>query len=356
LLQLSQATCVKIKPRCFLAGFLFSFFILLLNGCTTSSSTANFSTGNLLCDLPGIPDRVVLTEVPFFPQQDYQCGPASLAMVLAYRKVTVTPDDLVKQIYLPERKGTLTPEIVAAVRQYEFVPYVLPGGMHDLLIEVAAGNPVLVMQNLGLSWYPVWHYSVVIGYDMKGQYLIMRSGVDAERITTFRNFENTWARADHWALVVAARDQLPATASVLPWLQDADDLSATGHDVGAHHAYVMASEKWPENDMVWFALGNSFYQQQKPAEAEQAYRRALDIKNINPEVLNNLAYALSGQGCRRQAIRAANCAAIQAPENISIQETMQELSSKHFSQPQSSLHCSAVNYCAAVGKIKLSKQ
>jgi len=186
-------------------------------------------------------------------------------------------------------------------------------------------------------------------------WLSLRSGLDAERITTFRNFENTWKRADHWALVVAAQDQLPATVSVLTWLLGADDLSATGHDIGAHRAYVLASVKWPDNDVVWFALGNSFYQQQKLAEAEQAYRRALDIKNNNPEVLNNLAYALSGQNCRRQAMMAANCAAIQAPQNISIQETLREFRGGRSSSLQSS-HCSAVNYCAVAGNNKLSKQ
>ena len=30
----------------------------------------------------GVATRVDLTEVPFFPQQDYQCGPAALATVL----------------------------------------------------------------------------------------------------------------------------------------------------------------------------------------------------------------------------------------------------------------------------------
>jgi hypothetical protein len=33
------------------------------------------------------------------------------------------------------------------------------------LREVAAGNPVLVLQNLSFAWAPVWHYAVVMGYD-----------------------------------------------------------------------------------------------------------------------------------------------------------------------------------------------
>ena len=42
----------------------------------------------------------------------------------------------------------------------------LKGGIHSVLPEIAAGNPVLVLQNAGWSWLPVWHYAVVIGYDL----------------------------------------------------------------------------------------------------------------------------------------------------------------------------------------------
>ena len=47
----------------------------------------------------------------------------------------------------------------------------------DLLQEVAAGHPVIVLQNLGLEWIPVWHYSVVIGYDLSRGQLVLRSGL-----------------------------------------------------------------------------------------------------------------------------------------------------------------------------------
>ena len=42
----------------------------------------------------GVPERVEWTGVPFFPQVDYQCGPAALATVLGYSGVKVTPEQL----------------------------------------------------------------------------------------------------------------------------------------------------------------------------------------------------------------------------------------------------------------------
>ena len=339
----------KTLPRFFKAGFLFLIISLLLNACATSPSASRLSITAMLRDLPVLPDHALLTDVPFFSQKEYQCGPAALAMMMTYRQVVVSPDDLVQQIYLPERHGTLTPEIVAAVRKYEFVPYVFTTGLHDLLIEVAAGNPVLVMQNLGLSWYPVWHYAVVIGYDLNQQTLVLRSGLEPERITTLRNFENTWKRANHWAMVIPARDQLPATVNVLTWLQDAEDLAATGHYDAAHNSYEIASQKWPRDDLVWFALGNSFYQKQNMSDAELSYRQALEIKRNNPDVLNNLAYALSAQGCRNEALQAATCALQLSPGNSNVEQTIMDID-KTLSLMQSPAHCANIRDALSVSQ------
>ena len=40
------------------------------------------------------PETILLEEVPFFPQKRYQCGPSSLAMVLSWSGLNLTPEDL----------------------------------------------------------------------------------------------------------------------------------------------------------------------------------------------------------------------------------------------------------------------
>ena len=44
-----------------------------------------------------------LADVPFFAKEDYQCGPAALATVLAHNGVDVTPDRLASRLFVPER-------------------------------------------------------------------------------------------------------------------------------------------------------------------------------------------------------------------------------------------------------------
>ena len=58
-----------------LAGFIF----LLLAGCASLGP----QTRDLARNLPvGFPPRMELAAVPFYPQEDYYCGPSALAMAL----------------------------------------------------------------------------------------------------------------------------------------------------------------------------------------------------------------------------------------------------------------------------------
>ena len=45
------------------------------------------------------PEEIFLEEVPFFKQGTYQCGPSSLAMVLAWSGLELAPDDLTDDVY-----------------------------------------------------------------------------------------------------------------------------------------------------------------------------------------------------------------------------------------------------------------
>src|SRR5690606_4837809 len=45
-------------------------------------------------------DTVELTAVPFFPQTEYQCGPAALATVLAHEGLAVTAEQLAPAVYV----------------------------------------------------------------------------------------------------------------------------------------------------------------------------------------------------------------------------------------------------------------
>lgn len=260
--------------------------------------------------------RQVLANVPFHPQARYQCGPASLAMMVNTQGIEVTPEQLVDRVYLPEREGALQVEMVAAARQFGLLVYPLAPELETLLREIDAGHPVLVLQNLRFGWWPQWHFAVVIGYDPRTETLILHSGTEAYYEQPLEAFMATWGRSERWARVMLPPDTLPATAEPLNFLLAANDLEATGQLDAAQTAYGTAWTTWPEQPAALLGLGNIAYKREQWAEASTRYLRMTRHFPGIGAGWNNLSEALSRQGCPTAAKVAAQCAQAQQPERF----------------------------------------
>ncbi|WP_298447897.1 PA2778 family cysteine peptidase [uncultured Marinobacter sp.] len=250
---------------------------------------------------PDTYETATLTNVPFYPQELYQCGPASLAMMLNAQNVQATPDELVSKVYLPERKGALQVEMVAAARQYGMLVYPLKPELDVVLKEVEAGHPVLVLQNLRFGWWPQWHFAVVIGYDSKKEVLILHSGTEENYRLPASAFMATWDRSERWARVILPPNQMPASAEPLEFLMAAHDLETTQQTKAAKVAYSAAAQTWPDQPAALLGLGNLAYQQGNWSEAEKHYRAMTEQFPDISAGWNNLAEALSKQGRDRES-------------------------------------------------------
>ncbi|WP_280325789.1 PA2778 family cysteine peptidase [Pseudomonas sp. BN102] len=262
-----------------------------------------------------LPQRVELTQTPFYPQEIYQCGPAALATVLVQRGVRTSPEVLAPKVYLPTRQGSLKLELVAAARQHGMLVYPLEPNLDALLAQVAAGNPVLVMQNLGLDWLPRWHFAVVVGFDRDRDELVLRSGTEKRWVTDLRSFDRTWERAERWAVVTLPAEQLPAEARLEPWIKAASDLEETSQRPVAERAYRTAAEHWPQEALPFFALANARYADGDRDGAEQALRESLKRKPDYALGWFNLSEVLNEKGCASQASQARACARQLAPND-----------------------------------------
>ena len=270
----------------------------------------------------GLPGHAELTDVAFLPQDEYQCGPSALATTLNYAGVKITPDDLVPQVYLPARHGSLQVEMLAAPRKHGIVSYKLAGRFEDVLREVAAGNPVIVLQDFGIWPVSIWHYSVVAGYDQSSGKVIVRSGTDPRPPMPFAVLEYIWKESDYWAMVTPPPGRIPATATEAEYGDAVAAMARVGDARSAKIAYAAFMRRWPENLRGFIGLANSHYALGELNDAESVLRQVSERYPDSVPVLNNLAQTLSDQGRNEEALAVIDRAlAIPGPFNSAAGET-----------------------------------
>jgi tetratricopeptide (TPR) repeat protein len=278
------------RPRRRVARRLTAAGILLLGlaGCATPQLQALLDGGS-----PGLPQRSELDAVPFYPQEEYQCGPAALAMVLEAGGKPVDPEALRQQVYLPDRQGSLQVEMLAAARRNGLVAVELNPKLADLLAEIAAGNPVVVLQNLALDWAPAWHYAVAMGYDLGERQILLRSGKERRLEMPLSTFERTWQRGGYWAMLALPPGRFPVSVSPAEYLSAVTRLEKAGPPERAQAAYQRALERWPDQFTALMGAGNTAYHAGDLEAAERAFRRATVVYPRSAAAHNNLAQTLA---------------------------------------------------------------
>jgi hypothetical protein len=255
-----------------------------------------------------------LVQVPFYPNQDYYCGPAALASMMSYQGEAVTPEQLINRLIIPEKQGTLQIELSAVARQAGWLPYVIAGNLAALEEAVLAGYPVLVLQNLGLDTVPRWHYALVVGFDRRAGHWILRSENESRRLTKTGVFERTWARGGYWGMVLADPAQPPSFAQARAWFQRAFDLESVGQVAAAQAAYASGHQRWPEFLPFGLALLNYYYEQQAWSAGDALLAQLWQQHADSAQLWNNKAVWLAAQGCPQLAQQALQCGWQRQPE------------------------------------------
>lgn len=307
------------------ARLIVGVFILSLGACTTPPQTRLA----LSSPPPSVPRQIELDKVPFFAQEAFQCGPASLAMSLNTVDIAVTPETLKPELYLPDRHGSLQVEMLAAARRHGAIAYQLAPELNDVLQEVAAGTPVIILQNLAFNWYPMWHYAVVIGYNLDRAEIILHSGPDQRQVLPMRTFEYTWARSGYWAMVVMPPGKIPQTADATSFIAAVSALEKSSGPALVQSTYMAALERWPENLSAQIGAGNAAYQLHELSQAESAFRQAARDHPDSVAAFNNLAQTLADQGKYAEAQETARHAvSLGGPLAQAAQETLADIERK----------------------------
>ena len=268
-------------------------FVTLLSGCQALTPLSlGLNTA----------EPVELADIPFHDQTGYFCGPSALATVLHRTGIDVDPNVLAEQVYLPGRKGSLQIELVAATRTMQRLTVTIEPSLQGILSELERGYPVLILQNLGVAWLPVWHYAVVIGFDPVQQDFILRSGNQQRQLFKAHRLLKTWERADRWGVVVLNPGELPANNDSRAYAQSVAALEQVGQLQAALQAYQAGLLRWPDSPTLRLGSANTLHQLGDLRHAIEIYE---DLIKRNPEywvATNNLAHTLAQLGCREQAL------------------------------------------------------
>ncbi|MCU7931118.1 MAG: PA2778 family cysteine peptidase [Candidatus Thiodiazotropha sp. (ex Codakia rugifera)] len=277
--------------------------ILALYGCASQGPLLP----TLLSDAT-LSSELELHETPFYPQKQYQCGPAALATVLDYTGISITPDELVPLVYLPGKEGSLQVEMIAASRRFNRIPYTIKPDLEALMAELQAGRPVLVFQNLGLKYIPLWHYAVVIGYSISRDEVILRSGITHRERLSAQRFLSTWERGGRWALVLLKPGELPEKPDQMTYLKAVAAMERIASPDALLIAYQAGLTRWPDNPVALFGIASSQHTSNDLLAAESTYRQLLTRYPGHTAARNNLAEVLADRGCYADAVVHINLA------------------------------------------------
>lgn len=292
---------------------------LLLSACARSPVLLETTKASLT-------PQTELSQVPFYAQTEYQCGPATLAMVLNHQGVDTSVEQLIPQVFLPGRDGSVQPEMLATVRRYKQLAIPIRGTMDALLSHLEAGDPVVVMQNLALPAFPMWHYAVAIGFDLPNETLILRSGEIERHTMSFSRFDATWARTGRWGFVVSEPGTLPDGVTARNALEAISAYEEIHGPQAALSSWQVLVERYPSNAMAQFALGNALYAEGEADGAKQAFKQATVLEpSMGAAWLNLAIMQLQQQNSDEAREALIQAAALEGEWQLRAQQLLDEI-------------------------------
>ncbi|RZA06223.1 MAG: peptidase C39 family protein [Proteobacteria bacterium] len=271
----------------------------LLPGCAISTRQTDAVLSN-----PGSvgPPAYRIADVPYIKQTENYCGPATLTMAMRYHGHNVGVEEIASQVYTPGKKGTLQQDMIGSARRQGMLAVQIQG-LPNLFKELRANHPVIAFFNLGLSWYPMYHYALVTGYDVAGPSIFMHSAGTENKEWSMRKFERNWSQS--WGLVVLPPTELSVAADELEHSGAAAGLEAVGRVKEAELVYRNILKRWPESFGALVGMGNLTYAAKDFAGSVAYLKRATHFHPLSAEAWHNRATAEGAAGLTKRAIASA---------------------------------------------------
>lgn len=247
--------------------------------------------------------RVAQVEnVPFIPGAEQQGGPAAMAAMLQFSGKRVAPAELAEEVLLPGRQGNLAVELAGVARRQGRLVYPVAPQLEALLAALQEGYPVLVRQNYGLPFLPIWRFGVVVGADRDREVFLINSGEMAGQEVPFASFESRWARGGHWGVLVLDPAALPDSLDAAMVVRELALLEHAGAVAEAQVGFNRVVLARPDQKAAWIGLASTSLRLGQVDRAESTLRELVRrAPNYGPG-LNNLADLLMKTGRPLEAL------------------------------------------------------
>lgn len=322
------------------ASFAVGLLCCLLLGLTACQTPPQ--TKQLLASPPDIVKQHRILHVPFYPQQEYFCGPTTLSEVATFYGLNVNPTDIAPNTFTPGLQGTLQIEMAAATRQLGLLAYEQRATLRQLLSLVADDIPVIVLQNNSIGWLPQWHYAVVVGYDLDTKEVILHTGLTEGHRLNFATFERTWRRGNYWLLAMLPEGKTSAHLEPFIYTKACQDLLNTQQTAAGIAALITATKQWPDYWLPYLLLGNHYFSK-APLVAAKWFAQGLPLAQQESAYLNNYAILLSDLGCHQQAMSLITTALLLTPEDTNILASQQQILAAQLTPSNSPTVCQVNN-------------
>ncbi len=150
--------------------------------------------------LPKKTTRVYLDGIQPQSTEDYACGPSTLAAVLAYQGKPVPEENISAEIYSPTAHGTLLSDMAWYAQQQGLQAKVQQGTLEDLKDATLAGNPPIVLLDLGMLGVTKAHFSAVSGYTDDGLFILAVN--NPRQFVATSDFARKWKNAGNFYLLI----------------------------------------------------------------------------------------------------------------------------------------------------------
>ena len=147
---------------------------------------------------PGPRARVL----PMAPQSSelYQCGPSTLASVLAFHGKHLSEEIIAQAIYSPSAQGVLLHDMAWFAREQGFQADVRSGNVQDLKQAIDERLPPIVLLDYGIAHVRRPHFTAITGVTDGGVFQL--DSKRADDYVRMNLFTRLWERAGNQYLVI----------------------------------------------------------------------------------------------------------------------------------------------------------